>query len=557
MFNRLLEFLLTRLINGAQDRRDNRATKSTTPATSTSEAVLLGETIPDANVPGRASAGEPILLSSQTRLRHLYAIGGTGSGKTNCLMNLVSHDIQMGRALCLFDLRGDMVDRVLLQLAAQETPTTIGKRLVIIDLRRSAEGEGIVGINPLAYHGSSDPYAHAMHLLGIFRKNAESWGVQLEETLRNCLIALSLTGWTLLEIDPLLSNAAFRQEVMQGVTDSHVRSFFARYDALPLDQQNTWRLAVMNKITPLLAVPHLRRLLGQRIPTVDLATMLDTVPGAIVLIALAVDRLQESAHLLGGLLLSSLESAILGRVDIPEEKRVPVHLYVDEFENMAGDRFASIIAEGRRFGLGLTLSHQNLAQLPATLRDVIRNNVATQLLFSTGAVDASELSKEVVSPQLKREDIKNLLMTQGVGEAFLVRRGQEAVRIRTPYMADPKVSVDRVQAIRQAAMTAYGRSLAVVDKEIEDRENLHQQHQEPQKAGVPSAPSKPSRAPVATASKTAPKQSTSTPKQAALPSSNPPVAPTYEIRHAKLRNFKRGKEVPEAGSEKETGGESE
>jgi hypothetical protein len=77
-------------------------------------------------------------------------------------------------------------------------------------------------------------------------------------------------------------------------------------------------------------------------------------------------------------------------------------------------------------------------------------------------------------------------------------------------------------------------------------------------------PVKPSRAPVATASKSAPKQSISTPKQAMPPSPTPPAAPTYEIRHAKLRNFKRGKEVPELGnavpetnSEKETGGENE
>jgi hypothetical protein len=117
MLTRLLESLLTRLINKAQDRRDNRKKQPAKQGTNKSESVMLGETIPDTSLPGRASVGEPILLSPQTRLRHLYAIGGTGSGKTNCLMNLVSHDIQQGRALCLFDLRGDMVDRVLLQLA--------------------------------------------------------------------------------------------------------------------------------------------------------------------------------------------------------------------------------------------------------------------------------------------------------------------------------------------------------------------------------------------------------------------------------------------------------
>ena len=270
----------------------------------------------------------------------------------------------------------------------------------------------------------------------------------------------------MLEIEPLLCEPAFRQSVLSSVTDSQVRSFFARYGDLSEDRQTAWRLPVLNKVTPLLAIPGIRLMLGQR-QGFSLPDLLDNSPGHIILISLAVDRLHGAAHLVGGLLVSSLQTAIMARVDQPEEDRTPINLYIDEFETMATERFETILAEGRRFGLGLTLSHQNLSQLPQALRHAVLSNSQTQLYFQTGATDAAELAREVACAQ-PREWVRTSLIRQGVGEAFLVRRGEESVRLKVEHCPDPKASPFALDALRSASFATFARPRAEAERYKKD-----------------------------------------------------------------------------------------
>ncbi len=465
----IIEHLLTHAANRAPVQRPRQPSPAGAPQPELpTDHVVLGHLIP--------AAPEVVALSPAARLRHLYVLGATGTGKTNLLLRLIDSDIRAGRAFCVLDLRGDLIDRILTRLACAEAD--LGKtaeRLLLLDLRQE---EHVVGFNPLALHpsaGGGNAHSRAFHVLGVLRQQAEGWGVQLEETLRNCLIALAETGWSLLEIEPLLTHAPFRRRVLAGVSDDHVRAFFDRYGRLSEDKQVGWRLPVLNKVTPLLALPQLRRTFGQR-RTFDFRALLDGAPGQIILISLAVDRLHGAAHLAGGLLVSALQTAIMARVDQPEGERVPAHLYLDEFETMmngtATEQFQQIVAEGRRFGLGLCLSHQNLGQLPAALRQVLLNNVHTQLYFQTGAGDAADLAREIVGAHTP-EEVRQTLMTQGIGEAYLVRRGQPAKRIRVPYSRDPGSDPARAQALRDAALTRWGQPKAGIERELAERSRSH------------------------------------------------------------------------------------
>lgn len=462
MLAHFLETLLVSLVNGARDRHE-RAKPGPSEQVPADGEVLVGHTRPDTLQIGRGIRPEAVCLSTEARRRHLYVLGATGTGKTNLLLRLIESDLAARRSLCVIDLRGDLVDRILLRLARTETADTIGKRLLLLDLR---DQEHVVGFNPLL--GAGETYSRAFHLLGVLRQQAESWGIQLEETLRNSLIALSDAGWSLLEIEPLLSNPAFRASVLAQVTDSYVRAFFARYGEMSEEKQVTWRLPVLNKVTPLLAIPQLRLMFGQR-QSFAFGPLLDTEPGRIILVSLAIDRLHQAAYLVGGLFVSAFQTAIMARQSLPEKLRIPVHFYIDEFETMATSQFEAIVAEGRRFGLGLTLSHQNLSQLPASLRDVLLNNVHTQFYFQTGAGDAAILAREIADAQ-PRDDMRTLLLTQGVGEAFLVRRGEPGARLKVLHSPDPKVSQEAVQALRAASFAAYARPRQELEREMAARE---------------------------------------------------------------------------------------
>ena len=390
----------------------------------------------------KGDIGLPVELSREDRRKHLYVLGATGSGKTNLLLRLIDDEMKAKRAAIIIDLRGDLVDRILARLASSgQLP-----KLCFIDLR---EDEHIASFNPLS--GSGETYARALHLLDVIRHIAESWGVQLEETLRNCLLLLAAGGYSLLDIEALLEDESFRSEALRRCTDPHIASFFERYNRLSPERQQAFSLPVLNKVTPLLCVPQIRQMLEGR-GGIDFKTLMDE-PGQVVLIALAAHRFYGASHLLGGLIVSAVQSAAMARASIPEESRNPVTLFIDEFETMASKNFAEIIAEGRRFGLSLVLSHQNLSQLGGSLRQVIRNNVATQLFFQTGSSDAGELAQDVTGLGHK-ETVKELLLSQGVGQAILVRKGRPSLRVITPESPDQCPNPANVTRLRLSALEA-------------------------------------------------------------------------------------------------------
>ena len=68
-----------------------------------------------------------------------------------------------------------------------------------------------------------------------------------------------------------------------------------------------------------------------------------------------------------------------------------MHVYLDEFQYFLTDAAAETLAQGRKFGLALTMAHQHVGQLATgsqrfgtKLLDAVLGNAATKLLFRTG-----------------------------------------------------------------------------------------------------------------------------------------------------------------------------
>ena len=426
------------------------------------DEVWVGSTIEEPNEDGDIPRSTRIKLSLESRRKHIYVLGATGTGKSTLMLRLIASDIAQRRTFCVVDLGGELVDHVLM-LLAEESDESWLERLTLVDLRQS---DYVVGFNPLA--GQELDRQRAMLLHSVIKQQSESWGVTIERTLRNCLMALSETGWSLLEVEPMLENAGFRAEVLSQVKNRRVKHFFEDFNKLSPAEQRQRTEPVINRIDTLLSVPQLQLMFGQR-ESFSFAELFDERPGSIVLIALAGQQLEEAAKLAGGLFVSCIQSTIMARGTQPEEERVPVHLYVDEFATMAAERFERIISEARKFGLGLCLAHQHLYQLSVDLMRTLRNVVQNQFYFQTGALDASELAQEI-SMDKTTSEIKSLIMSQRVGEAFLVRRGKRSRRLEIRRSRHAEVDLSVVQAIRDVALASRGRPFAEVEQEIIDRE---------------------------------------------------------------------------------------
>lgn len=75
-------------------------------------------------------------------------------------------------------------------------------------------------------------------------------------------------------------------------------------------------------------------------------------------------------------------------------ERRPFHVYLDEFHTFTTGSLATMLAELRKYRVGLVLAHQYLTQLDPKLRDAVLGSAGTLITFRVGAEDAEVLERE-------------------------------------------------------------------------------------------------------------------------------------------------------------------
>ena len=310
-------------------------------------------------------------------------------------------DVRAGRGVALFDPHGDLVDRVL-----DLVPRRRINDVVLFD---PSDIEHPVGMNVL----QEAPAAHrprvASGILGAFRKVfKEFWGPRLEHVFRNALLALlEVRGSTLLGVPRLFLEERFRESVLRQVQDPEVRRFWlVEYPSYGRNLAAEAAAPVLNKVGAVLTSPLLRGIVGQARTSFNCRKIMDD--GGILLANLAKGRVGEDASaILGALLLSKLQLAAYGRAELPPETRRPFHLYIDEAGSIATAAFGELLAEARKFGLGVVLACQYLGQLDEPLRQAVLGNVGTTICFRLGAEDAEAIGKEF-EPEITAHDLTHL-----------------------------------------------------------------------------------------------------------------------------------------------------
>ena len=111
--------------------------------------------------------------------------------------------------------------------------------------------------------------------------------------------------------------------------------------------------------------------------------------------------------LFGSLLVSALGLAGLARADKPLASRRDFWIYMDEFQTFTTLAIANMLAELRKYGLGLILANQYLDQLAPEVRTAILGNVGTLVVFRVGAADAGKLVKDI-HPRMEATDLTYL-----------------------------------------------------------------------------------------------------------------------------------------------------
>lgn len=336
------------------------------------------------------------------RLFHTYVIGKTGAGKSNLLQSLILQDIQNGEGLTVIDPHGDLADAI-----AASIPEHRRDDLVYFNV---PDPNQPYGYNPLKHVAPEHRSLAASGILEALHKlwGEKAWGQRLEYILRNAILAmLDQPSADLTDLLRLLRDDDYRKEVVENIQNEPVKDFWvheypkyaARYRAEAI-------APIQSKIAAFLADPTLRRVLTGPEKPLHLRRIMDD--GKILLINLAKGRLgEDSASMLGALLVTTIGLAGYSRADIEPTARRHHWVYMDEFQNFTTLSIANMLSELRKYNLGLIMAHQYLTQLQPDVRDAVIGNAGTLIAFRLGGRDAPIIAREFL-PNFSTQDLVNL-----------------------------------------------------------------------------------------------------------------------------------------------------
>lgn len=407
---------------------------------------------------GTYTGGAPATLTHHDRLRHVYLVGKTGTGKSTLLKSMMLADLEAGRGFALLDPHGDLAEAV-----ADATPAWRTNDVIYLDPSDTAFP---IGFNPLE---QVEPDHRPRVAANIVETFAHIWGTSLETTprlvyiLTNALrLLLDAPGSTLLGLPRLLIDERYRASLVKQCDDPVVVAFWSHEFAGFGERFVVEAVSpIQNKIGTLLSPPAIRNILGQPRSTVDIRSIMDE--DRVLIVNLSKGKLgADPAHLIGALLTAAFAQAAESRADTPEDERRDFTLYADEFQHFASEAFATILSEARKWRLALVLAHQFLGQLSDELRQAVIGNAGSVIAFRVGAEDAPLLAREIglMSPSA---------LTEADNFSSWVRLMQDGTpteprRIETLSPAPP--SSGRLDEVRSRTRARHARPRAAVEERV-------------------------------------------------------------------------------------------
>jgi len=222
----------------------------------------------------------------------------------------------------------------------------------------------------------------ATNLVELFTRLSEMFGgqpgVRFGGILRDIIYTLFEAGnASFIDIYDFIRDPARRAAILASVS-AQTR---AQWDRFPNDEKTE---PIISRLTPIAKNPRLRTIFGTPNAKLKISDVMD---GSKILLV-NIGGAPEAGVILGTLIISQLLQAAFRRAETPKARRVPHHIYVDEFQNFqTGSDFAKILSQCRKFNLCLAVANQYTAQLPSSLLSAVLGGASTWFLFRMSPQD--------------------------------------------------------------------------------------------------------------------------------------------------------------------------
>ena len=381
---------------------------------------------------GLDDSGNGIRLPESAIRKHGIILGRSGVGKSTLLKQLM--DYKMARkaqgkddtAIVVIDPHADLV-RDMLKLV----PPEIADKVRLLDFGREDRVPAMNLVDPELFPARD----RCVDTIVTTIKNLyEAWGNRLEDLLTNALLIIYEYNMhpetkrsemlTLLDVVSLLedgvvsgtgrnaktSMSAEQERILSRVQDGMLRAWFNTYLGWPPDQRAEAVAPVRSRIGAYARSESASVVLGQRESTIVLSDVLDK--GLILLVSTASGTVgKQVAAILGGSMVSLVESVLRDQERLPPGKRKRLLLMVDEFQTITGADWESLFAEIRKYGCSMMLATQSLARLSGgerRLKEGVLGNVGLIVAYQMSADDARIVAPEMDSSRIEERNLGNL-----------------------------------------------------------------------------------------------------------------------------------------------------
>jgi len=414
----------------------------------------------------------PVFLGNEDRMRHVYIIGKTGTGKSEILKDMVIQDIKEGKGVCFMDPHGDAIEDILKMVPPERAEDVI--------YFNPSDTERPLGLNLLEARTEDEKHFAATAVINMMYKLFDPYktgivGPRFEHAVRNAMLtAMYEPGSTFVEIMRILTDSKFVQELLPKVTDPIIRRYWTDQIAQTSDFHKSEVLDyITSKFGRFVTNKLIRNIIGQSQSSFDLRKVMDE--GKILLINLAKGSLgEENSNFLGLILVPRVLMAAMSRVDMPMEQRKDFYFYVDEFQNFATPDFAVILSEARKYRLGLCVANQFIGQVEEEVKNAVFGNVGTIVAFRVGVTDANYLAHEF-APVFGEDDLLNVERYHAFCKTIVSNEPVPPFSMDlTKDMSKQKAAESEriAEIIKEMSRLKYGRDEKLVEAEITRRAKL-------------------------------------------------------------------------------------
>ena len=398
------------------------------------------------------------------RFEHHHIVAGSGHGKTQTLQYLIANDlvpVALGeQSVIVLDSQGDLIRNIAShKVFAPGQP--LHDRVVIID-------------------PTDVEYPVSLNLFDVGVERLQGYDLLERERLTNSILELYdfVLGSLLSAEMTQKQNVIFRyvmrlmlhipdatihtlRELMEPKAEVTFAPYFAKLDGSARHFFKTeftsrefeqTKKQVLRRLWGILENRTFERMFSHPKSKLDLFAEMNA--GKVILINTAKDLLKEQgSQIFGRFFIALIAQAAQERATLPEKKRLPTFVYIDEAADYFDRNIGLILAQARKYKVGMVLAHQYLGQLDPKLQEAFGANTSIKFAGGVSAKDARTLAPMLyTTPDLIERQPK------GSFAAHIRGVSKRAVPLSFPFgylESERKMNQKEQSALRQRMRDRY------------------------------------------------------------------------------------------------------